>query len=280
MTDRGGGTADALANATIHQKWVNTYRTAEMQAFYAMAFDEIAKRLNAPPDATILDAGCGSCAKSVLLAGRGFRVVATDFSASALDLAKDTVRAQGFEDRITLQREDLTALSFPDGTFQYILCWGVLMHIPDLQRAFSELARVLAPGGLLVISEGNMFSVQAVLLRWLKRMLGRERAEVRRTSAGIEYREVTDQGGLVTRQTDMAWFVEEGDRFGLDLTDRIAGQFTELYVAVPWPAAKRLIHALNSAWFRYVGFAKPAFGNILMFKKRPSTGSSGARNAA
>jgi ubiquinone/menaquinone biosynthesis C-methylase UbiE len=280
MTDRGGGTPDALANATIHHKWVNTYRTAEMQTFYAMAFDEIAKRLEAPRDATILDAGCGSCAKSVLLAARGFRVVATDFSASALELAKETVRAQGFEDRITLQREDLTALSFPDGTFQYVLCWGVLMHIPDLQRALSELVRVLAPGGVLVISEGNMFSVQAVLLRWLKRMLGRERAEVTKTSAGIEYRAVTDQGGLVTRQMDMAWLVGEGKRLGLALNARIAGQFSELYVAVPWRAAKRFIHMVNSVWFRYVGLAGPAFGNILIFEKRSDGGRPGARHAA
>lgn len=280
MSDRAGGTTDALADSTIHQKWVNTYRTADMQAFYGMAFDEIVRRLQPPPGATILDAGCGSCAKSVLLAARGFRVVAADFSASALEMARETVRAQGYDDRITLQREDLTALSFPDGTFQYILCWGVLMHIPDLQRAFSELTRVLAPGGVLVISEGNMYSIQAVLLRWLKRILGRERAEVTKTRAGIEYREVTDQGGLVTRQTNMAWFVAEGHRLGVDLTARIAGQFTELYVAVPWPAARRMIHAINSVWFRYVGFAKPAFGNILMFKKRPSTGSFGAGNAA
>lgn len=268
MSDPIQVAADALADSEIHRKWVNIYRTAEMQAFYELAFDEIAKRLNARPGSMILDAGCGTCAKSVLLAARGFRVMGTDFSESVLELAKETVRTRGYDGRITLQCEDLTALSFPNGAFRYVLCWGVLMHVPEVQRALSELARVLAPGGVLIISEGNMFSAQAVALRWLKRLLRRERAHVTRTSAGIEYREQTDQGGLMTRQTDMTWLVAECEPLGLDLQARIAGQFTELYVAVPWRSARALIHAVNSVWFRYIGLAGPAFGNILMFEKR------------
>lgn len=258
---------DAHTDSAIHQKWVTNYRTAESLAFYEMAFDLIAKRLSAPPGSMILDAGCGSCAKSVLLADRGFRVTATDFSSSALDLAAETVRARGFESRITLQREDLLALSFPDGAFRYVICWGVLMHIPDFQRALAELTRVLAPGGLLVVSEGNMFSIQAVALRWLKRLLGRERAEVVRVAGGIEYREKTSQGTLMTRQTDIAWFIAECERLGLRLKARVSGQFTELYVAVPWRPLKRLIHAFNQIWFRYFGLARPAFGNILILEK-------------
>ncbi len=270
---------DPLANSAIHRKWVTTYRTAETQAFYEMAFDLIAKRLSAPPGSMILDAGCGSCAKSVLLAARGFRVTATDFSPSALELAADTVRARGFEDRITLQREDLLSLSFPDGAFRYILCWGVLMHIPDLQRALAELTRVLAPGGVLVVSEGNMFSIQAVALRWLKRLLGRERAKVVRAAGGIEYREKTSQGTLMTRQMDIAWFIAECERLGLRLRTRVSGQFTELYAAVPWRPLKRLIHAFNQVWFRYFGLARPAFGNIIILEK-PSNKRPVAANVA
>lgn len=71
--------ASAMGGADIHGKWVSMYRTSEAQAFYEMAFDEITRRLGAPRDAVILDAGCGSCAKSVLLAQRGFRVVGADF---------------------------------------------------------------------------------------------------------------------------------------------------------------------------------------------------------
>ncbi|MCP9453368.1 MAG: class I SAM-dependent methyltransferase, partial [Nitrospira sp.] len=226
--------ADAHSGGAIHQKWVANYRTPEMQAFYDMAFDKIAKLLDAPPDSMILDAGCGSCAKAVLLASKGFRVTAVDYSVSALRLAEETVGIHGFGDRITLKQENLLRLSFSDDSFQYVLCWGVLMHIPDLQQALSELARVVKPGGFLVLSEGNVNSLQAYTLRVVKRLLRRERALVRSVQAGIEYVEETSEGSLLTRQTNMPWLIQECHRLGLNIKARMAGQFTELYVAVPW----------------------------------------------
>jgi ubiquinone/menaquinone biosynthesis C-methylase UbiE len=258
----------AMAESDIHNKWVSTYRTAEAQAFYELAFDEIVRRLNAPKDATILDAGCGSCAKSVLLAKRGFRVMGSDFSQRALDLAANTVREHGVADRISLQREDLTDLSFPNDQFKYAICWGVLMHVPHVQKALSELSRVLAPGGQLVLSEGNMYSLQAVTLRVLRRLLRKGQATVVRTPAGMEAHEDTSQGKLLTRETDMSWLVAEADRLGLRLKARVAGQFTELYVIAPGRPAKRMIHTLNRFWFRHVGAAGPAFANILIFEKQ------------
>lgn len=268
MNTTGNASRDMLADAAIHEHWVAKYRTPESQQFYELAFDEIARRLDAPPGSTILDAGCGSCAKSVLLAERGFRVVGTDFSADALELASQTVRARGLEDRITLRRGDLLNLPFRDGEFRYVLCWGVLMHVPEMPRAFAELARVLAPGGLLVISEGNMYAAQSFALRFVKRLLGRRRSQVVRTPAGLESHEHTDTGTLVTRQSDMAWFRTEGARRGLRLKARIPGQFTELYVLAPWRWMRRGIHALNGLWFRRVRLAGPAFGNILIFEKQ------------
>lgn len=268
MTQVTDAAADAHGDAAIHHKWVANYRTQEMQAFYDMAFDCFIRYLGASPDAVILDAGCGSCAKSVLLAKKGFRVTAIDYAADALALAADTVLAQGVADRITLKQDNLLKLSFPDHSFQYALCWGVLMHIPDVSRALCELARVVRPGGMLVLSEGNVNSLQAKAMRGAKKLLGRERAEVRHVPAGIEYVEKTGQGTLLTRQTDFAWLIAECDRLGFAVKARIPGQFTELYVAVPWKPLKKLIHLINGLWFQHVPWADPAFGNILILEKR------------
>ena len=259
---------DALADAAIHQQWISMYRTPEAQQFYETAFDEIARRVAAPRDATILDAGCGSCAKSVLLAARGFTVVGNDFSQDALALAGNTLRAHGVEHRITLKQGDLLNLPFESGQFKYVICWGVLMHVPEVKRALSELARVLAPGGVLILSEGNMNSAQSIALRAVKRVIGRNRGIVRRTDSGLEVSEATDRGALLTRQTDMAWLTRYCGELGLVARDRFAGQLTELYVLAPWRWLRRSIHALNDVWFRYVGLPGPAFGNILLFEKR------------
>jgi 2-polyprenyl-3-methyl-5-hydroxy-6-metoxy-1,4-benzoquinol methylase len=258
----------ALADARIHLDWVSKYRTPETERFYEMAFDEVARQLNAGPQSTVLDAGCGSCAKSILLAARGFQVVGTDFSSNALKLAQETIKVTRFEDRITLKQADLLRLPFDSGQFPNILCWGVLMHVPDVERALAELVRVLAPGGRLVLSEGNMYALQAVSLRALKRIFGKGRSRVVRTPAGLVTHELTAQGELVTRQTDMTWLRVEGERLGLRVIARMSGQFTEIYTLLPWAPVRRMVHAFNHVWFRYLRLPGPAFANIVVFEKK------------
>lgn len=47
------------------------------------------------------------------------------------------------------------------------------MHIPDFEYALDELTRVVKPNGYLVLSEVNIYSIQSLFLRGLKRVLHR-----------------------------------------------------------------------------------------------------------
>lgn len=255
-----------LQEMEVHDGWTSGYRTPENEPFYELAFDYLASVYGTPGDEPILDAGCGSSTKTIHLARRGYSVIAVDISEKILDIARQTVTERGLQ-RVKHEWQDLTALSYADNAFTRVLCWGVLMHVPEVERAIAELVRVTRPGGTIIVSEGNVWSLQATALRLLKRMLGRERADVRRTPAGIELWEETSSGRLVTRQARMHWLIDEFQAHGAALVERRAGQFTEVFTLLPWRPLRLLVHWFNNIWFRWIRLPGPAFGNLLVFRK-------------
>jgi len=268
--ERSSDAEGTLSKRDIHEEWRDNYRTPDNEHFYRMAFSHIAAKFEAERGAQVMDAGCGSCAKSRHLVDQGFSVLGTDLSDEALDMARHSLSGTIYESKIELRQENLTQVTLPDESIDYIVCWGVLMHIPDVVPAISELSRILRTGGRIAISEGNRWSWQTRTLRALKKLLRRERAEVIETEAGIENWEDTDEGRLMTRQVDPDWLVAEFAKHGLILMDRRAGQFSELYWLVPTTVLKKLIHWFNWLWFRTIRRPGPAFGNIFILEKRSS----------
>lgn len=256
-----------LQDMEVHDQWIGHFRSAENEPFYDLAFDYIARKFGDPSHAPVLDAGCGSATKTLNLAKRGYRVLGLDLSESILENARTAVAKAGLESRVEFRLADLTHIGLPVASMSRGICWGVLMHIPEVDKAVAELARIIAPGGILIISEGNQSSLQAIGLRALKTLLGKERAEVIRTPAGIEFWEETSTGRFMTRQANIPWLIREFENHGCKLDNRRAGQFTEIFTVVPWRPLRLLIHALNNAWFRIVPWAKPSFGNILVFRR-------------
>src|SRR6516165_8944066 len=111
----------------IHESWETTYRTAGNERFFEQAYDYIVRLLNQPDGSQALDIGCGICANAVRLARRGYYVTAADYSEPILEQARANVDKSQLADRITIRREDILGLSFPDNHFDLVLCWGVLM---------------------------------------------------------------------------------------------------------------------------------------------------------
>jgi 2-polyprenyl-3-methyl-5-hydroxy-6-metoxy-1,4-benzoquinol methylase len=256
-----------LQDMEVHDQWIGHFRSAENEPFYDLAFDYIARQFGDPSQASVLDAGCGSATKTLHLAKRGYRVLGLDLSESILENARAAVKKAGLESKVEFRRADLTQIDLPAAGMSRGICWGVLMHIPAVDKAVAELARVIAPGGTLIISEGNQYSLQAIGLRTLKKLLGKERAELIRTPAGIEFWEETSTGRFMTRQANIPWLIREFEKHGLKLETRRAGQFTEIFTVVPWRPVRLLIHAVNNAWFRILPWAAPSFGNILVFRR-------------
>lgn len=265
--DRGEVLAATLSTSAAHERWIASYEAGFNSAFYECATDEILSRIKVPEGSVFMDAGCGNAAKSVRLARRGFRVKAIDFSPSALALAKQNVKDLGLEDRIEVSRENICQLSYPDATVPNIWCWGVLMHVPDIDEALDELCRVLAPGGWLILEEINMHSVQDQVRRLLKGIIG-DSASATPVECGIERWKSNAEGRLLIRHTRVSWLIGSLERRGLSLQHRLSGEFTEAYVHASSRLAKRLICAFNSAWFKYRGSPRLAFCNVLIFRKK------------
>jgi SAM-dependent methyltransferase len=59
------------------------------------------------------------------------------------------------ESRLTIHDGSLTALPLPDASVNGAICINVVYFVAELERAFAELARVMAPGGTLVVGSGD-----------------------------------------------------------------------------------------------------------------------------
>ncbi len=260
-----------LELADIHTQWESDYLNPDMDRFYNVAFEDILKRLQPKSSDRLLDAGCGYCYHTTRLARGGAQITAVDFSDAALAVAQQTITKAGISDQVSLQKADLTHLQFQDNFFDFVVSWGVIMHIPEMDRALSELARVLRPGGTLVLCENNMHSLDVMFregaINAVKKLLGRKLPETLRTPRGLEVWKEGESGGLMVRKTDMTYLTKFLAEQKLNEVERVAGQFTEAYTNMPLRLLKRLVYGFNIFYFRHVRVPQLAIGNIIYFRK-------------
>lgn len=97
--------------------------------------------------ALVLDAGCGAGRFVEVALSLGARVVALDYSA-----AVDACRSNFCDHpRLDVVQGDICSLPFVPGAFDYVYCFGVLQHTPDVRRSFLSLPPALRPGGRLAV---------------------------------------------------------------------------------------------------------------------------------
>jgi ubiquinone/menaquinone biosynthesis C-methylase UbiE len=104
-----------------------------------------------------LDAACGTGRHAAHLVELGHQVLGVDLTPEMLARARERVPAAEF------QTGDLRRLPADDASFDLIVCGLALAHLPELDSAVREMARVLAPGGRLIVSVLHPFQA---LLGW------------------------------------------------------------------------------------------------------------------
>ncbi|MFW6140073.1 MAG: class I SAM-dependent methyltransferase [Acidobacteriota bacterium] len=99
----------------------------------------------------VLDAGCGTGRLIPYLkksAGRTGRIVEMDFAQKMLDIAKKKYS----NSNICFVQSDAQHVPFKEKVFDVVICFALLPHIPDKQRALREFKRILKPNSLLVVA--------------------------------------------------------------------------------------------------------------------------------
>jgi SAM-dependent methyltransferase len=138
------------------REWGKTEIAGGRQAF---RLDLIIKGLkkHAPPPCRVLDAGCGVGTLSMALLAEGHEVAGVDASAAGLErlsfkLGKARQKNTEAAEAGPFCIAGLDRLPFPDNSFQAIVSGEVLEHLEDDAGAAKELDRVLAPGGVVLIT--------------------------------------------------------------------------------------------------------------------------------
>lgn len=137
------------ADANVgYRTWAATYDDQPNGLF---AIDEalIDEILDALPAGDALDAACGTGRLTRHLLDRGHRVIGVDASPEMLEVARR--RLAGAE----LRRGDLRELPVGDEAVDLVVCGLALSHVEDLRPVLADFARVLRPGGHLVVSDAH-----------------------------------------------------------------------------------------------------------------------------
>ncbi|QFY13818.1 methyltransferase domain-containing protein [Nonomuraea phyllanthi] len=146
---------DSLADAAVevmrvdtvegYRIWSQTYDGPNT----AFDLDEpfIREIVDALPAGDALDAACGTGRLAAYLAGRGHRVRGVDSSPDMLERARLRVPQAEF------LQGDLSSLPVPDASVDLVVCSLALTHVPVLDPVLAEFARVLRPGGHVVLAD-------------------------------------------------------------------------------------------------------------------------------
>lgn len=244
-------------------EYQNVFDSEERQWWYvgmralslALLEGPLGRLRNGSSPLRLLDAGCGTGGNLLRLSRFG-RGVGIDLSPSALRFARDR--------GVSAARAALPSLPFPDRTFDCVTSFDVIYHawIRDDRAATREMARVLRPGGLLLLR------VPALMLLW-----GGHDIEVQsrhRYTRGEVLALLRDAGLQALRVTycNSLLFPLVLLRRGLDrFTGRTGSDVGFLPAPFEW-AFRRLL-LLEAAWVRR-GFSFPVGTSVLALARKPA----------
>ncbi|MFF5973829.1 class I SAM-dependent methyltransferase [Streptomyces sp. NPDC012769] len=130
---------------------------------YAVAEANLARHLDGTGGGgalRVLDLGGGDGGDAVRIAARGHHVTVVDYAPEMLATAARRAVAAGVADRVTCVEADVAALpdELADGSFDVVLCHGVLPYTPDATGTLRTAVAALRDGGIVSVITMNRYS--------------------------------------------------------------------------------------------------------------------------
>jgi 2-polyprenyl-3-methyl-5-hydroxy-6-metoxy-1,4-benzoquinol methylase len=147
--------------------WRDVYALAGTQA--EIFRDRLAGALEwieavaAPRGSRALEVGCGAGFLATAMARRGYRVEAIDTSQAMVDVARQTAALAGVDGALHIDTGDANALDFPDASFDLVLAIALLPWLRRAEPAIAEMARVVKPGGHVILTADNQARLNTML---------------------------------------------------------------------------------------------------------------------
>ena len=147
-------------------EWARAGKGDSMERGHRPVGEQAIARMDVPPEAIILDVGCGSGWAARLLAaqaGKG-HVIGIDVSDEMVSVARE--QSAAFTNT-EFQIASAENLPFPDNDFTHAFSMESLYYYADIAKALSEIARVLKPGGLFV-TVVDLYEENAPTHQWIE----------------------------------------------------------------------------------------------------------------
>jgi ubiquinone/menaquinone biosynthesis C-methylase UbiE len=148
LADDSYGAGEATSEGDVqaaYGSWAETYDEAD-NPIIALEQPVVWSLLARIPPGRALDAACGTGRHARELVRLGHEVFGIDITPEMLRRAEENVPQAEF------RMGDLRQVPAGDGDFDVVVCALALAHLPELDAGVGELARVLRPGGMLIVS--------------------------------------------------------------------------------------------------------------------------------
>src|SRR5215210_9062042 len=171
---RGGRVDEALDPFRITDKledvlldvMISRFEARGNHPFFQKVLREYLDAMRIDAATTVLDMGCGTGVAARTIARRkdfSGKVMGIDLSPYLVNAAERLADEEGLGDLVEFRSEDTRDLDIPDGRFDAVVAHTLVSHVKEALTVLKEAGRIVKPGGLIAIFDGDFASMTFAL---------------------------------------------------------------------------------------------------------------------